>query len=91
VLGCRGTLIGVTPDPQLEECVVELDEGDVVALYTDGVTEASHSRPLDSDDILAALHGCRTADAVADGLQGLARLDGAPARDDVAILTLQVA
>jgi PAS domain S-box-containing protein len=91
IVSCRGTLIGVTPDPDLEECVVELEAGDVLALYTDGVTEASHSRPLDGEDILTALSGVFTADAVADGLQRLARLDGAPARDDVAILTFQVA
>ena len=91
VLACPGTLIGVTPDPALEECSVTLGPGDTFALYTDGVTEASHATPLDGDAILAALGSRRSADAVADGLQGLAHADGASARDDVAVLTLQVA
>ena len=91
VIACPGTLIGVTPNPVLEECAIDLGVGDTFALYTDGVTEASHAAPLDGDAILAALGARRSADAVADGLQGLARSEGGNARDDVAILTLQVA
>jgi len=91
VIACNGTLIGVTPDPALEECSMELRAGDTFALYTDGVTEANHALPLDGAAILAALGERRSADAVADGLEGLARLNGARARDDVAVLALQVA
>ena len=92
VLECQGTLIGVTPDPKLTECSVELGAGDTVALYTDGVSEASHAEPLDAAAILATLGGRHSADDVADSLQRLARSGaGAQARDDVAILTLQLA
>jgi len=92
VLECRGTLIGVTPDPQLTECSVELATGDTVALYTDGVSEASHAEPLDAAAILDTIGERRTADDVADSLQRLARSGtGAAARDDVAILALQLA
>jgi len=54
------------------------------------VSEASHAEPLDGDALLARLNGARSADAVADELQRLARSTEAPARDDVAILALQV-
>ena len=91
VIECQGTLIGITPDPSLTECALELAQGDTLALYTDGVTEASHAEPLEPDGLLALLEGDRTADAIADHMQRLARSDGTLARDDVAIVALQVA
>jgi PAS domain S-box-containing protein len=91
VLDCQGTLIGVTPEPKLTECSVELGAGDTVALYTDGVAEASHADPLDGAQLLSLLDGARSAEGVADRLVGLARTgDGAGARDDVAILALEL-
>ncbi|MBA2515920.1 MAG: SpoIIE family protein phosphatase [Solirubrobacterales bacterium] len=90
VVACQGTLIGVTPDPELSQVSVELAPGDTLAFYTDGVSEASHAEPLDGHALLARLNGARSADAVADELQRLARSTEAPARDDVAILALQV-
>ena len=90
VVACQGTLIGVTPDPRLSQVSVRLERGDTLAFYTDGVSEASHAEPLDGDALLARLNGARSADAVADELQRLARSTEAPARDDVAILALQV-
>ena len=91
VIDCRGTLIGVTPDLELSQVVVRLAAGDTVALYTDGVSEASHAEPLDGPAVLARLNGARSADEVADELQRLARHKDTPARDDVAILALQLA
>ena len=35
-----GTLLGVLPDPALPEVTVELESGDSIVLYTDGITEA---------------------------------------------------
>lgn len=90
VLECRGTLIGVTPDIELNQVTVRLEPGDTLAFYTDGVSEASHAEPLDGHALLARLNGARSADEVADELQRLARSTDAPARDDVAILALQV-
>ncbi len=92
VIDCAGTLIGITPNPTLNECTVELGPGDTVAFYTDGVTESSHADPLGAEAILTAVAGRHTAEDVADGLHRLARSNGMhAARDDVAILTLQVA
>jgi hypothetical protein len=55
------------------------------------VSEASHAEPLDGPAVLARLNGARSADEVADELQRLARHKDTPARDDVAILALQLA
>ena len=92
VVECVGTLIGVTPDPELLECTLDLQPGDIVALYTDGVTEASHADPLGAEALLELLGpDVRSARGVADGLRRIARSSPAPARDDVAILALQMA
>jgi serine phosphatase RsbU (regulator of sigma subunit) len=92
VVECQGTLIGITPEPVLHECAIDLKPGDTVALYTDGVTEASHADPLDGEALLALLpDDARSAGGVADGLQRVARASAAKARDDVAILALQLA
>ena len=37
---CRGQLLAVLPSPELEEQVVEIPEGGVLLLYTDGATDA---------------------------------------------------
>jgi serine phosphatase RsbU (regulator of sigma subunit) len=39
-LNVGGTVVGMFPEPDYEEGVVELDPGDVVFAFTDGVTEA---------------------------------------------------
>ncbi|MDP9383733.1 MAG: SpoIIE family protein phosphatase, partial [Actinomycetota bacterium] len=89
VIECKGTLIGITPDPALSECSLEMASGDTLALYTDGVTESSHAEPLEPGALLETIAGHRSADAVADHLQRLARTRERLARDDVAILALQ--
>jgi serine phosphatase RsbU (regulator of sigma subunit) len=39
-LACTGTLLGVIDDPEIADTTVELDAGDTLLLYTDGLTEA---------------------------------------------------
>src|SRR4051794_3542379 len=55
--GAPGTLIGVFADPDLEETTVTLGPGDVVLLYTDGVTEAGPAGAEIGEDGLARLLG----------------------------------
>jgi sigma-B regulation protein RsbU (phosphoserine phosphatase) len=43
-LTARGIILGVMPDPVLEERTVSLERGDVLVLYSDGVTEALNAR-----------------------------------------------
>jgi sigma-B regulation protein RsbU (phosphoserine phosphatase) len=39
-LGATGTVVGILPDARFDQGSVALEPGDVLALYTDGVTEA---------------------------------------------------
>ncbi len=44
MLEAKGTALGVMPDIELEEKKISLREGDIVVLYTDGVTEAINNK-----------------------------------------------
>ena len=94
-LGEPGTILGIVERPMLTDVVVPLRAGDLVVLYTDGVTEARrHDGALFDDDRLHA-----TIDDAADaGAQDVAdrivraALDfqGGDARDDIAVVVIKV-
>jgi serine phosphatase RsbU (regulator of sigma subunit) len=92
-VGKLGTLLGTDVDPVLADVEVELAEGDLLVLYTDGVTEVRAGRKelFGHDDLAALLADCRglAADAVAQRVQD-AVLDaaGGRPRDDIAILVV---
>jgi PAS domain S-box-containing protein len=93
-LDAQGTLLGLVDDPSLEDVATELEPGDAVLLYTDGVTEAAAPHRVWSEEDLIAVvaagagHGAQALiDHVAEA--ALAGLDAAP-RDDVAMLALQI-
>jgi sigma-B regulation protein RsbU (phosphoserine phosphatase) len=93
-LGHPGLLLGSLPDIRLVDDAVELVPGDVVVLYTDGVTEARGGEEIFGHARLGELvAGCEDlgAQAIADRIQQAA-LDFQPAlpRDDVAVLVLRV-
>ncbi len=97
--GAPGTLLGVTADPALADASVDLDPGDAVVLYTDGVTDArAPARVLTQADLADVLRGCKGLDAaaIAERLERAATASNgdprAPVepRDDVAILVLRV-
>ncbi|EFO81668.1 stage II sporulation E family protein [Oscillochloris trichoides DG-6] len=55
-LRARGIVLGIVPDPQFDQHELTLQPGDVVVLYTDGVTEAMNpARELFGDERLHAL------------------------------------
>jgi PAS domain S-box-containing protein len=95
-VGRPGTLLGVTPDPELREDSVELGPGDAVVLYTDGVTDArAPGRILTPSDLAALVRGCAGFDAaaIAEHIERVATEgagDESQARDDVAILVLKL-
>ncbi len=90
-----GTLLGVYPDVQLAAVEIELRRGEMMVLYTDGVTEARGVDGFYGAERLARLVGSvehPSAAAVADRL--LADVEGfqrGVLRDDVAILVVEAA
>jgi serine phosphatase RsbU (regulator of sigma subunit) len=92
-VGKLGTLLGADVEPALSDVVIELAPGDVVVLYTDGVTEVRAGRKelfghRDLADVLARCAGL-PADSIAQRVQDavLAAAKGRP-RDDIAILVV---
>jgi serine phosphatase RsbU (regulator of sigma subunit) len=90
-VGRLGTLLGTDIEPQLYDVSVELREGDVLLLYTDGVTEVRRRRRevfgLAQLTELLGSCGALPPDAVADRVE--AAVIGASEgrlRDDMAIL-----
>jgi PAS domain S-box-containing protein len=93
----RGTLLGVQPDPPLEELALDLAPGDLLVSYTDGVTDARDARGVrfGEERLLAAVDAAATgacdAEAVAAGLDAaVADFEDERRRDDRAILVLRV-
>jgi sigma-B regulation protein RsbU (phosphoserine phosphatase) len=90
---CLGTLLGVFPDPLLAEASMELEPGDSVVFYTDGVTdcyervgEAGEARLV---SLLWETEGLDAA-AIADRVyRDSTQLREEELRDDVAIVVLR--
>ena len=93
-VGEPGTLLGVLPDVRLSDTAVKLGAGDLLVLYTDGVTEARGPRGmLGSDELAAVIASCAGLDAnsVAARIESAALeiQEGNP-RDDIAILVVKI-
>jgi serine phosphatase RsbU (regulator of sigma subunit) len=92
-VGRLGTLLGTDIEPALSDVRVELGPGDVLVLYTDGVTEVRRRRTevFGVRELTALLGDCGglPPDAIADRIEAavLAASEGR-LRDDVAILAL---
>jgi sigma-B regulation protein RsbU (phosphoserine phosphatase) len=93
--GGRGPLVGVYPEARFTAIETKLQPGELLLLYTDGVTEA---RPCDvafgERELMATLaaHRARPARDVAEAVKSraLKLQDGIP-RDDIAILAIRIA
>ena len=90
-----GPLLGAFHDLGLTECVTELGEGDLVVLYTDGVTDArAATGERFGDDRLMAVVEANRARRPADVVVALAdavrdHQFGMPPADDVTILAIR--
>jgi phosphoserine phosphatase RsbU/P len=92
-VGRPGTILGVVDRPRLHDSTVELRPGDVLLMFTDGVTEARRDREFFGDDRLAELLAdVRQEDAAAIaeriGDEVVAFQGGWP-RDDLALVVLK--
>src|SRR5262249_47699237 len=93
-VGQPGTLLGAMPDPRFGDASVELEPGDAVLLYTDGLTDAyAPDRIVTEEQLMASLEGLagRTAREIASGIQDAA-LSGGPGdpRDDMVVMVVRV-
>jgi serine phosphatase RsbU (regulator of sigma subunit) len=92
-VGRLGTLLGADVEPVLADVSVDLAPGELVVLYTDGVTEvrAGREEVFGRQDLVELLGRCvgLTPDAVAQRVHN-AVLDaaGGRPRDDIAILVV---
>ena len=93
-LGLPGTLLGPLPDVRLHDATAELAPGDVLVLYTDGVTEARRDGVMFGEERLESLLGGlagRPADEVALAVErAVIAYHGGPPEDDLALLVLRV-
>jgi serine phosphatase RsbU (regulator of sigma subunit) len=90
--GTFGTMLALLPDPSLTATEHLLGPGDVLLLYTDGVTEAgARSQPFGDAglaELLAGLAG-RPPDVVVDAVeQAVVDAQVGEPRDDLALLAL---
>jgi Stage II sporulation protein E (SpoIIE)/GAF domain len=91
-----GTLLGVLPDPPLQEVDLEMEPGDALVLYTDGVTEARNgSLQFGESRLIEALEGAQhlvDASAVADRVIHAVDVfrDPSSPSDDIAVVVIRI-
>jgi sigma-B regulation protein RsbU (phosphoserine phosphatase) len=94
-VGWPGTLLGLFPGIRLLEETVQLQRGDMIVAFTDGVTEATRNGEEfgeeRAEEILSACVGTSATEAVSTLLDEVLRFGGQRSRDDIAILALRVA
>jgi serine phosphatase RsbU (regulator of sigma subunit) len=92
--GEPGTLLGIFADPELVDCEIDLDPGDSILLYTDGVIEAG--RPvgqLGEEGLAHAMAAARPVSAAeaVDVAETIAlEVQQGPVRDDIALVAVRM-
>ena len=92
MVGRFGLMAGLRPDIDVHDVAVRLDAGDVLLLYTDGVTEAGpRTTPFGEAGLVSVLRdlGGRSPQEVVDAVEHavVAAQPGDP-RDDIALLAI---
>ena len=91
---CKGNLLGVFQDIELSDHIAELEPGDALVMYTDGVTEEHAGNRVFGEDRLAALLASlagQDADTIAGSVEQAVLDFGEPEpRDDMAVLVLRL-
>jgi sigma-B regulation protein RsbU (phosphoserine phosphatase) len=93
-VGQPGSLIGILEEAEFTDEVVPLAHGDVLLLFTDGLTEARAGVEFFGDtrlrDALSRCAGGSAADVVAGVLAAVDKFSAGRQRDDVALFALRV-
>jgi serine phosphatase RsbU (regulator of sigma subunit) len=92
-LGRPGSFLGMEETASVSESTATLNPGDMVVLYTDGVTEAHEGDSFFGEtgiaEVLAASAGL-AAQGVADAVVAAAlAFQHGPARDDIAVVVVR--
>ncbi|MEA3078387.1 MAG: hypothetical protein QOF60_3295 [Actinomycetota bacterium] len=91
-MGRPGTLLGVVPDVDLFVVTYDVRPGDLIVLFTDGLTEARREGELFGvEGVRKVLEGCagqQPPEVVARLEQAVTEFVGGQPRDDMAILVL---
>ena len=94
-LRAQGIVLGIIPQPQFEQRELTMRPGDVLLLYTDGVTEAMNSqRELFGDERLSAVlsaHHQHGPQAILDAVLAEVALfaDGQSQADDITMVVIK--
>jgi sigma-B regulation protein RsbU (phosphoserine phosphatase) len=92
-VGHVGSLVGSLADAFYRDVVTQLEPGDTMVLYTDGLTDADGAAQRFDEDVLACTLGHMvgsSAAAIADGLLAAVTDLGIQPRDDIAVLVAAV-
>ena len=93
-VGRAGDLLGVMPSVALYDTNVDLRTGDVLVLYTDGVTEARRGPAFYGDDALRAVvcdSRAGDAESIANAvLDDVMTFQSGVARDDIALVVVRL-
>jgi PAS domain S-box-containing protein len=92
-VGCPGLVLGVIPEPELHDVTFDIGAGEVLCLYTDGVTEARRGREFFGENRLARCL-TPTAHLPADEIAGRLEMQvecfsDTGVRDDIAIVVVK--
>lgn len=92
-VGRAGMPIGLFPSPELHEVAFDIDSGQTLVLFTDGVTEArlptGEFVPGLLDDLLAQYRTAPLPDLTAIVIDEVVRLQEGQPRDDIAVLGIR--
>jgi sigma-B regulation protein RsbU (phosphoserine phosphatase) len=94
-LSAQGIVLGIVPEPRFEQHSIQLDPGDVVRFYTDGVTEAMNARRQLFDEerlseVLRRSHQLDPEEISARIIDAVTNFSaGTPQADDITLVVLK--
>jgi serine phosphatase RsbU (regulator of sigma subunit) len=94
-LSAQGIVLGIVPEPRFEQHTMQLDPGDVVCFYTDGVTEAMDARRQLFDEerlceVLRRSHQLEPEEITARIIDAVTNFSaGTPQADDITLVVLK--